>query len=181
MQKEKQLSGDPDFWLFIALDACIFYAIYVYLSYHRWIDPEIFFTAQSMLSPVAGAVNTIVLLLSSYFVMQGVTHIRGERLEQGRKNFQVAIGLGSLFLIIKISEYVVIIQTPGVDLNTTFYINYFSFTGLHLFHLLIGLLVLWVCNRSAQPLLITIETSALYWHFVDIVWVFLFLQLYLAK
>lgn len=181
MQKEKQLSGDPEFWLFIALDACIFYSIYVYLSYHRWIDPDVFFAGQSKLSPITGAANTIVLLLSSFFVMQGVTNIRGERFERGRKYFLGAISLGTLFLIIKVSEYVAIILNSGADLNATFYINYFSFTGLHLFHLAVGLLALWACNRSTQTSLIAIETSALYWHFVDIVWIFLFLQLYLAK
>jgi len=130
--------------------------------------------------PIA-AVNTLVLLTSSLTMVQAFAKAEG-RDERGlRTCLMLTILLGLAFLGIKAVEYTTEIRegfTPGTGIFWSFY---YTMTGLHALHVLAGAIVnfiLLVGRRLRNPH--RLELAGLYWHFVDIVWIFLFPLVYLS-
>jgi heme/copper-type cytochrome/quinol oxidase subunit 3 len=139
--------------------------------------------ASEHLSPTLAAVNTLVLLTSSYTVVRAF--VAAERGETGalRLNLGLTVLGGLLFLAIKAVEYTTEIRagfTPGAGIFWSFY---YTMTGLHGLHVLGGV-VLNVVVLVAAPSSVRhphrVELAGLYWHFVDVVWIFLFPLLYLS-
>ena len=131
----------------------------------------------------AGAFNTFVLLTSSLFAV--LAHQAAEK-RDGRKAAQflyyTCFG-GLIFLIVKSFEWTHEIREGFVLQSGGFWSYYYVAAGLHGFHVLAGMLVmLWVASSAKKNEdLHRVENVGLYWHFVDIVWIFLFPLLYIAK
>jgi heme/copper-type cytochrome/quinol oxidase subunit 3 len=129
------------------------------------------------------AVNTLVLLTSSYTVVRA--HVAAEAGDARglRLNLGGTILGGLIFLALKAVEYTMEIRagfTPGAGIFWSFY---YTMTGLHGLHVLGGVVVnvvVLVAARSSLARPHRVELAGLYWHFVDIVWIFLFPLLYLA-
>lgn len=178
------IPGERSMWFFVVGDLFIFGVYFVGYMYYRGQDPGLFLASQARLNPDIGAINTIVLLTSSLFVALGTGAARRGKVIDAVRLFGLALAFGAAFPLLKLFEYVPEITaglTPGTNL---FFMYYFVMTGLHLCHVLLGLIILAfvVRNlRSSEPRLSLVETGATFWHMVDVLWLVLFALLYLMR
>lgn len=182
----RKLPGDSDFWLFIALDAAVFTAICLVMSHYRTVNPEEFDQGYALISPFWGLVNTLVLLTSSFFVAKAVVLVRQKYFDLAKRYYLYAMGCGIAFILIKIFEYYKVISNGAGYSTSDFFSYYFSFTGLHAAHVFIGLILLWLSIRNEcsekdqlEKGLEFVESAGVYWHLVDVIWIFLFMLIYL--
>jgi heme/copper-type cytochrome/quinol oxidase subunit 3 len=131
----------------------------------------------------AGAFNTLVLLTSSLSaVLAHQAAERGDGPKAARLLMMTVLG-GGIFLIVKSFEWTYEIQHGFTLLSGGFWSYYYTAAGLHAFHVIAGMaLMVWVASTAAKNQeLHRVENVGIYWHFVDIVWIFLFPLLYIAK
>lgn len=181
----RHLSGEPSMWFFVIGDLFIFGAYFVGYMYYRGQDHAMFLQSQAKLNLNIGIINTVVLLTSSLFVALGTSACRAGKTGDAYRLFWLAAVCGALFPLLKMFEYIPKItagMTPGTDL---FFMYYYVMTGLHLCHVLLGLVILCFVIRKlrgpAKPRMLFVETGATYWHMVDILWLVLFALLYLMR
>jgi cytochrome c oxidase subunit 3 len=189
-------------WAFLATEVMFFGGLFTGYAVYRNLYPEAFHLGSHHLDVTLGAINTAVLIGSSLTMALA---IRAAQVNS-RKSTQVGlllatIALGTVFLVIKGFEYHHkwvdhLMPGPGFDVAAfgaegpharIFFSFYFVMTGLHAVHVLIGVGLMialacaawrgWFTRRYHTPL----EVGGLYWHFVDIVWIFLFPLLYLVR
>jgi nitric oxide reductase NorE protein len=177
--------GDPSMWFFVIGDLLIFGLYFVGYIYYRGQNPDLFLQSQARLNVDIGAINTLVLLTSSLFVVLGATAARAGNSTEALRRFVTALALGAAFPVLKMFEWIPEITagiTPGTNL---FFMFYFVMTGLHLCHVLLGLIILcFVIGNlkiAAQPKVSFVETGATYWHMVDVLWLVLFAAFYLMR
>lgn len=194
--EQQERSTSLGMWLFLATEALFFGGLFTAYAVYRLLYPEVFAAGSGHLDLKLGTLNTGLLLASSYLVALGA--IGSEREGAARRSRLCLAGaalLGVGFLGIKGIEWS---HTVGEGYfpseeqgkSALYYSLYFGMTGLHALHVAIGVAVLaWLAfwagaggeerrfdvNRS------TVELAGLYWHFVDIVWLFLFPLLYLVE
>ena len=182
-------------WVFLATEVMFFGGLFLAFAVARFLYAENFNQAAKHLDVVAGSINTGILFTSSFTTALAVSTLRRDWKLSTIGLLLLSIALGSLFLVIKGYEYHekwVEGLVPGAGFtssepahNQLFFIFYFTLTGLHGIHLLIALGVMLVVGwlvlsgRVSSERYMPLEISALYWHFVDIVWVFVFPLLYL--
>lgn len=182
--------------VFLASEAMLFGALIVALLALHLFDKSAFVAASQRLSLLAGTANTAVLLTSSLLVALGVEAASNLRPRAARALLFGAAALGLVFLAIKGGEYGLDARegllpgvgpaqhfpTPGARM---FMDAYLVATGLHAVHVIVGvgalLITGWRLGTDAPPPSATVANIGLYWHLVDIVWVFLFPILYLAR
>ncbi|BBZ25777.1 cytochrome c oxidase subunit III [Mycolicibacterium madagascariense] len=172
-------------WFFVVGDLLIFGVYFVSYAYFRGEHHDLFLRSQARLNLDMGAINTLVLLTSSLFVALGVSTARTGTTRNALRLFVIGLLCGAAFPVVKLFEYVPEILggvTPGVNLFFTFY---FVMTGLHLCHVMLGLVILSFVirslRRSTTPDVTFVETAATYWHMVDVLWLILFALLYLMR
>jgi len=177
--------GDASMWFFVIGDLLIFGIYFVGYIYYRGQNPDLFLHSQARLNVDIGAVNTVVLLTSSLFVVLGTAAARAGKSTEALGRFGLAVAVGAAFPVLKLVEWIPEITagiTPGTNL---FFMFYFVMTGLHLCHVLLGLVILCFVIRNlrtAAPLKISfVETGATYWHMVDVLWLVLFAAFYLMR
>ena len=182
-------------WLFLLSEILLFGGLFILYSTYRYKNPIEFHLAAWELNRVLGTLNTLILLTSSLTMVLSISSIqKGNR--KGSASFLMAtIFLGLLFLIIKYAEWTAKIG-HGIYPNSPrllgrskgeilFYGLYYSMTGLHGLHVVVGILVLSVMlflmmkGKINENRFIPLENSGLYWHLVDIIWIFLFPLFYL--
>jgi cytochrome c oxidase subunit III len=182
-------------WVFLATEVMFFGGLFLAFAVARFLYPENFNQAARHLDVVAGSINTGILFTSSFTTALAVSTLKRNWKLSTIGLLLLSIALGSLFLIIKGYEYHekwVEGLVPGASFtssepaqNQLFFIFYFALTGLHGIHLLVALVVMlivvWLIfiGRVTPERYMPLEISALYWHFVDIVWVSVFPLLYL--
>ncbi|MDF2584960.1 MAG: heme/copper-type cytochrome/quinol oxidase, subunit 3 [Mycobacterium sp.] len=183
--RRNHISGESSMWFFVIGDLIIFGAYFVAYVYYRGRQPELFLESQARLNLDIGAANTIVLLTSSLFVALGTAAARSGKTADGARLFGIALALGATFPVLKVFEYapeIVAGVTPGTNL---FFMYYFVMTGLHLCHVMLGLVILSFVIRNlrgpAAPKISFVETAATYWHMVDVLWLVLFALLYVMR
>ncbi|MCC6338068.1 MAG: cytochrome c oxidase subunit 3 [Myxococcales bacterium] len=169
-------------WWVIASEIVIFGGVLGSYIMHRLGHPDWHYQSAHT-NTAAGAFNTLVLLTSSLFAV--LAHQAAQQ-KDGKKaaRFLVFTVLGGLtFLIVKGFEWASEIQHGYTLTSNTFWSFYYTAAGLHGFHVLAGMVImLFVAadarhNRELQR----VENIGIYWHFVDVVWIFLFPLLYIAK
>ena len=195
------------FWLFLATEILLFGGLFAaYFYYHEWY-PETFRVGGRQLDWKLGALNTTVLLVSSWTMAMGV---RSAQTSQ-KKKLLIYCGLtvlgAAIFMVVKVFEYksklehgtLVIPWEPvgvwftdhdGVMANVPnghlFFALYFTMTAIHGLHVLIGAgLILWIIKGAAKGRFhahyyLPVDLVGLYWHLVDLIWIFLFPLLYLV-
>ncbi len=183
----RELSGGTVIWLFVAIELLTFGLFFVGFAASRRSDPALFLAGQGKLHPLSGAINTIVLLTGGWLAARGVL---ANRLDESRRTagfFTAAALTGIVFMGIKSHEYSEVFAM-GVSLSTNpFWFFYLFVTGLHFLHVLAGvgflLATAWHANRGAYGPAApsTVEAVAIFWHLVDLIWVFLFPLIYLAR
>lgn len=185
-------------WTFLLTEVMFFGGLFLSYIIMRTAYPDVFREASHHLDVVLGTVNTTVLLMSSLTMVLAVRATQLGRRKQIVMFILLTMLLGSIFLGIKGVEYYHKYEDhliPGLNfmyegeanprVAQMFFGLYFTMTGMHALHMIIGILVLayfavgaWR-NRYPPEGYAPIEMMALYWHFVDIIWVFLFPLLYL--
>jgi cytochrome c oxidase subunit III len=185
-------------WLFLATEILLFAGLFTCYAFYRYLFPEAWALGSRHLDLWMGTVNTLVLITSSWTAAMAVHFARHGNNRMVALMFLVTIGFALVFLVIKAFEYshkfhelalpgryygLQDIQAPGI---TLFFTVYFLSTGLHALHVIIGMSVLtWLMFRAMRgqfgPRKFTaVELGSMYWHLVDLVWIFLFPMLYLV-
>lgn len=183
-------------WLFLVTEVNLFGGLFIAYAYMRNKYPAGFHHGGAQLNSVLGVTNTLVLLTSSLTAALAVWAIQQGRARQSRQLLLVTVLLGFMFLVIKTFEWSAKfhhgIYPSSSHLSTLphgeqiFFGLYFTMTGLHGVHVLVGMAVLGVIARAVGQARVTrernvlLENGVLYWHLVDVVWIFLLPLFYLA-
>ena len=141
------------------------------------------FEDASLTSVTAGAINTFVLLTSSLSVVLAHAAIeKGDR-EKSFKYIWYTIGFGFVFLIIKTYEYTGKIIHGHTITDNLFWSFYYTMTGLHALHVIGGMVIMALISFDIRKgyNFQRVELIGIYWHFVDLVWIFLFPLFYIAN
>ncbi|HNZ57026.1 MAG TPA: cytochrome c oxidase subunit 3 family protein [Methylophilaceae bacterium] len=181
------LPGDFALWIFIFAEMLAFGVLFVAYAFTRAKNVELFNVSQLTLSRTSGAINTLVLITSSYFVVRGVAAIKKGLNKQCAHWLTGAFLLGGIFVCIKMVEFNAK-YTEDITMSTNnFYMFYLSLTFFHFMHVLMGMIILASiiikANRggySAQDY-IGVETGASFWHMVDFLWIILFPLVYIIR
>jgi len=184
-------------WLFMVTEVLMIGAIFVGYFIFRERFPEAFHEAHKLLNVKLGALNTAVLIFSSYTMVRGVSAAQRGDNKKCLRFLATTVAMGAIFCIVKYFEYSHKIHEgtlPGgfytfAGLNVPnaplFFSFYFIMTGIHAFHVVVGMsLITWIMFRVKRgeitPEFFTpVELVGFYWHFVDLVWIYLFPLLYL--
>lgn len=192
-------------WVFLAQELLFFSGLFVAYGVFRSWYPEMFVAASHQLDKKMGAANTVVLLFSS---LTAALAVRSSQL--GKKNdtarfLWITIACACAFLVVKYFEYSHKFHAgllpgrffhphadhlaPGITLPANghiFFSLYFIMTGIHAVHIIVGIgILLWIVKRNAnnefsKEYFTPVDIAALYWHLVDLVWIYLFPLLYLV-
>ncbi len=184
-------------WVFLATEIMFFGGLFVSYTVYRFLFPEAWAAGSHLTDLLLGSINTVVLIGSSLTMAMAVYYAQAGRREIVILFLVLTIILGSAFLGIKFLEYYHKYKEhhiPGYDFQyggpwarqvSLFLVFYFFMTGMHALHMIIGIGLLtaliiraWRRHFSAGYYA-PVEVTGLYWHFVDIVWIFLFPLLYL--
>ncbi|KAA0108086.1 cytochrome c oxidase subunit 3 [Mycolicibacterium sp. P1-5] len=183
----RRIPGEAGTWVFLLGDMLVFAAFFATFMVERSKTPEVFDAARKTLHINIGLVNTLVLLTSSLFVVAAIGALRAGARAIALRALMIAAGCGVMFIALKVTEYVLLVQdghTAGVN---HFYLYYFILTGLHLLHVCIGVLVLALVltqtrrSELSATRLAVIEGGGCFWHLVDLLWIVLFPLLYLVS
>ncbi|MBN1991108.1 MAG: cytochrome c oxidase subunit 3 [Anaerolineae bacterium] len=184
-------------WAFLTTEVMFFGGLFVAYAAYRLAYPEAFAQASRELDMVLSTANTLVLLASSLMMALGVHAAQTDKKKALVAFLLLTVLLGLVFLGIKAVEYGEKFQhhlVPGADFifpgshanqAAIFFALYFTTTGLHAVHMIIGIgILLYFTYRAWQGHFSSlhydpVEMIGLYWHFVDIVWVFIFPLYYL--
>jgi len=185
-------------WIFLVTEVMFFGGLLAGYTMYRSVYPSAFAAGSRLCEVALGASNTLILITSSFTMALAVSMAQRGRRRLVLVFLTMTMALGAVFLGVKFLEYFHKYQEhliPGMYFVYTgasahqvqlFICFYFGLTGLHALHMIIGLGVLAVMTglawrgRFSAVHYAPIEVAGLYWHFVDIVWIFLFPLLYLV-
>lgn len=175
----------PGILTFIIADIIIFGVLFVAFMVQRMSQLELFNSSATTLDVQLGLGNTLILMTSGLFVVLAVHAARQGRARVTRQWLLVSFVVGAGFGVNKVIEYSAKISHGITMLSNDFFMFYFVLTGVHFLHFAVGMVVLavlWLkAGREAVdgPLFNGIESGGLYWHMVDLLWIFIFPLLYL--
>ncbi len=190
-------------WLFIVSELMLFGGLFMAFTVYRMYYPRAFIEGSAEMNILAGAVNTAVLICSSFTMALAVFSAQAGSRKLTGIFLLATMAIGCVFLAIKFSEYyqhyldhrapAVWFDSKGLDTARLdpgkvqlFFVFYFIMTGLHAFHMIVGvglLGVTWIRNLAGQFTAAwntPVEIAGLYWHFIDIIWVFLYAIFYIS-
>jgi cytochrome c oxidase subunit 3 len=189
------LASKTGMWLFLFTEMLLFGGLFVVYSVYRFRNAQAFHLAAHELNVAIGTINTIILLISSTTIAMSITAIQKKNKKFALLLLGITILLGLAFLVNKYFEWgehlkehiypgsaVLALRGQG---DVLFYGLYFFMTGLHALHIIIGLIFIGIITSMIYRDKITYnnfvlqENSGLYWHLVDLIWIFLFPLFYL--
>ena len=182
-------------WIFIFTEMLLFGGLFIVYSIYRYLNPEAFHLAAEELDTFIGTVNTVILLVSSMTIAMSISAIQYKNKKLTLVLMGITIFLAIVFMVNKYFEWSGKISHgiyPGSPTlmeasqgEILFFGLYYAMTGLHAIHIIIGIAFIvyvmrLVVNNEVQHDNFTIlENSGLYWHLVDLIWIFLFPLFYL--
>jgi nitric oxide reductase NorE protein len=183
----RRLPGVEGVWVFVIADMTVFAVLFGSFMVSRHHNPALFEASRHALNPNFGGVNTLILVTSSWFAALALDAVRKSRFVLAQRFIGGALLCGLAFMVSKAVEYTEKLEAGVSLLTNDFFMYYFTLTGIHLFHVLAGivvLVVLWFMARSRsfdpeRP--VVLECGAIYWHMVDLLWIILFPLLYLVR
>jgi cytochrome c oxidase subunit 3 len=196
--KTQEHAARMGMWIFLSTEILLFAVLFTAYAIYRFLFPVGFEEASKLAHVAMGATNTVVLITSSLTVALAIHYARHGENRKVVGLLAITIGFGAVFMVLKGYEYYhhylegqlpgrlyhfAGVQGPGVSMYFTVY---FLMTGLHGLHVLIGMSLLgWVAvrawrNEFGPGYSTPVELSGLYWHLVDLIWIFLFPLLYLV-
>jgi len=189
------LASKTGMWLFLFTEMLLFGGLFVVYSVYRYRNAMAFHFAAEELSVFIGTINTIILLISSSTIAMSITAIQKKNKKFALLLIGITIFLGFAFLVNKYFEWGGHIREhiyPGSSVlalrgqgDVLFYGLYFFMTVLHALHIIIGLVFIGVISvkifrdKITSDNYVLLENSGLYWHLVDLIWIFLFPLFYL--
>lgn len=192
-------AGRLGMWIFLASEILLFTGMFTVYTAGRVAFPESFAVGVTENLRWLGTLNTFVLITSSFFVAAGVHALRNHNRKLAAWCLGLTVFLGFVFLLLKGYEYADHIHKGAVPTGITpFYIErrplalkyfftlYYVMTGAHAVHVIVGMLVLAVLlvlvlrRRPDERMAHRVEIGALYWHLVDVIWIFLWPLFYLT-
>jgi cytochrome c oxidase subunit 3 len=184
-------------WVFLVTEILFFGGLFVaYIVYRAW-NPELFTMAATQLDTLMGGINTLVLIGSSLTMALAIRAAQTDNPNLSIKYLASTVALAFVFMVIKYFEYTHKFHLgifPGEYYTFTgidhpkahiFFSIYYMMTGLHGIHVIIGIgIITWLIIKTKKGAFNSsyytpVEITGLYWHLVDIVWIFLFPLLYL--
>lgn len=183
----KRMPGDEGVWFFISVDVMLFAMFFGSFSYQRSLNVALFDHAQQLLQPSIAALNTLFLLTSSWLVALAVHALRRSEVRRAARHISGAVGLGAAFVVTKLFEYYLEVRAGLMVTTNEFFMFYFVVTGIHLLHVVGGIVVLclsWLRLRAevaGRNDLVFLESGASFWHMVDLLWLLIFPLLYLIR
>ncbi len=182
-------------WLFIFTELLFFGGLFITYAVYRHAHPQAFHMAAQQLDVTVGTINTVILLISSMTIAMATTAIQ----KKDKRTTLILIGitlvLALVFLVNKYFEWGAKFDHgiwPGSPLleelgrgDTLFFALYFFMTGLHALHIIIGMVLIAVIMVRVRKDKLSfdnfqlLENGGLYWHLVDLIWIFLFPLFYL--
>jgi nitric oxide reductase NorE protein len=186
----RNVPGEPGIWVFVLLDMSIFAWMFGIFAWYRAEHGELFRASQDAVNPWYGLVYTLLLLTSSWCVVMAVSAARKRMIELSSKLIQWGFLLGAAFAVIKVFEYGGKFSAGITPQTNSFFMFYFVLTFVHLLHASVGLGVLAYMRNEIGKLadspvgtdggrMPVIESGAIYWHMVDLLWIVLFALFYL--
>jgi cytochrome c oxidase subunit 3 len=185
-------------WLFIAQEILFFSGLFMAYIVFRWMYPETWLAGADQLNKWLGGLNTLVLITSSFTMALGVRYAQLRDIKKLKLNIALTIFFAGVFLVVKYFEYTHKFHLgiyPGkfytyegaTGLMPIFFSIYYCITGLHAIHIVAGMIALaWIYWRAVKGdydtgNYISVDNVGIYWHLVDLIWIFLFPLLYLVK
>ena len=178
--------GSDGLWTFVFIDMTIFLMIFLTFMGERLSHVGLYTASQASLNPLFGFANTLILLTSSWCVVRAVDAARSGDAKKVRHNLGFACLFGLVFSLDKCIEYFVEISRGVTPATNSFYSYYFFITAVHFVHVLAGLIFMGYCRSNSrtragtQSYQIGLENVGLYWHMVDVLWIFIFPIIYLV-
>ncbi|MDD5160544.1 MAG: cytochrome c oxidase subunit 3 [Sulfuricurvum sp.] len=186
--------GDFAIWIIVYVELVTFGLLFVGYAYSRRANLHLFNDSQLLLNQTTGFINTLLLITSSFFIVKAVEKIKSMTHDTRYKSniaashwLLSAIVLGSFFLVLKLTEFSHIFG-QGITLSTnTFFMFYLLLTMFHFMHVSLGVIILVNLYRKTKSQGYTsedcrgLESGALYWHLVDLLWIVLFPLVYIIR
>jgi cytochrome c oxidase subunit 3 len=182
-------------WLFLFTEVLLFGGLFLVYLIYRYMYGEDFLHASLELDVLIGTINTIVLLTSSMTVAMSITAIQKNNKKLAVWLLWITIAAALIFMVNKYFEWSAKIDHglfPGMDHymelvrgEKLFYFLYFFMTGLHALHVIVGAIFIWFVihyinkGRVRSDKFMLHENAGLYWHLVDLIWIYLFPLFYL--
>jgi len=193
--KEPYPPGDFAIWLVIYVELVTFGFLFLGYAFSRHADVALFNKSQLLLNQTSGFIDTLILITGSYFIVKAVNLVKNAKGEQiiqeanqkASKWIAASVLFGCLFLVNKLLEFSDIFS-QGISLSTNkFFMFYLLLTMFHFMHVALGTIILFNIFRRTKVAAYSaensrgIETGAVYWHLVDVLWIVLFPLIYIIR
>lgn len=182
-------------WIFIFTELLLFGGLFLVYAIMKSKYMADFHSAAAELNAFMGTFNTVILLISSATVAMSITAVQKNNKKMAMALLGITLLMGAIFLVNKYFEWGHKIHLgiyPGSDLlpklasgELIFFTLYYFMTGLHVFHIIVGMIILTVVlfrvksGHVNSNKYVFLENGGLYWHLVDLIWIFIFPLLYL--
>ena len=171
-------------WIIILIELLTFGMGLIGLMLFAKEDPELFHASRLELNAAYGAINTVFLLASGYFMAKAVLRFKQKKYIKTTRFIQYAMIGGLLFIVLKSIEYYEKLLASHDLGSNMFYTFYWLLTGFHVLHVIVGLVILAIIARGVKKnkeaaILEDIEAGAAFWHMCDLIWLLLFPIIYL--
>ena len=171
-------------WIVIILELVTFSMALIFLAISSKENPELFHTSRLQLNSTYGAINTMLLLTSGFFMATSMHQLKKSNFDKSRIYLKLTMLGGVLFLVLKSVEYYEKLQ-HGLGMGeNTFFNFYWLLTGFHVIHVIVGLLIIvsmyfGIKKKKENVKMEDAEAGAAFWHMCDLIWLLLFPMLYL--
>ena len=197
--EHEYIAAKQGVWLFLVTEILMFGGLFVGFAIYHGMYPEVFAAGAKFVDWRLGATNTVVLITSSLTMALGIYYIQIGKRNMASANLAFTVVCGAMFMFIKYIEYshklheglapskYFTYEGEMVPHGMLYFGFYYTMTGLHGLHVLIGMgLITWVLIRNMRgdfdPKYYTaVEGVGLFWHLVDLIWIYLFPVFYLLK
>lgn len=179
--------GTNGVWTFVFIDMLVFFLFFTVYVTERHRIPDVFASSQHLLNPLVGLVSTIALLTSSWCLAESVHAARRGATATTASWLNLTLLLALVFVANKLAEYTAKFDAGLTPLSNGFFTFYFLITGIHFLHVLGGMIFITHCRarigaEGREPSYLTkLENVGLFWHFVDVLWLFIFPMIYLTE
>jgi len=184
---DDKVPGNIAVWILIYAELTEFGLFFVIFLIAKAANPVIFAEGPAQLHTSSGAINTLILLTSSFFVARAIHAIKRDKLKSCQRWLWLTLFAGAAYLATKTWEYSINADN-GIDGTTDlFFTIYYYLTFNHLLHVMMGMCTIgWVLARSyvfpyTKDDHEGLESAACYWHMVDLVWIMIFPLLYVLR
>jgi nitric oxide reductase NorE protein len=172
-------------WIFVGIDLAIFSLFFLIFLVEKSTAQQLFDQSRGQLNNTIGFVNTLILITSSWLLVRSIRQMNASA-SRARLFLAGSMLFGLLFVVFKLYEYYEKFSAGISLLENTFFTFYFLLTFIHFCHVIGGLIALfvifgWLKRGVSQHTTSAAESIGIYWHMVDLLWIYLFLILYLLR